>query len=140
MGIFLQIFNYVFKKQFSAKKIVVDTLNTKIHLLTISTFSIISFATLPNQHVQDVDFKDIWVKCKENKPIRKFFLLNGFLFIHNQLYIPHTSLRNHLIQDLHVRGLAAHIKRDKTLTLLQERFYMPYMRRDVTKFVQRCTI
>ena len=43
-----------------------------------------------------------------------------------------------MIRDLHGGSLAKHFCRDKTINAVSERYYWPHMRRDVTKFVQRC--
>ena len=42
-----------------------------------------------------------------------------------------------MIRDLHRGDLAGHFSRDKTIVAVGERYYCPYMRRDVTKLVQR---
>ena len=39
---------------------------------------------------------------------------------------------------MHKDGLACHFGRDKTIVAVGERYYWPHMRRDVTKFIQRC--
>ncbi|PKU62175.1 ATP-dependent DNA helicase RecG [Dendrobium catenatum] len=36
--------------------------------------------------------------------------------------------------------MSAHIGRDNTIAQLQDRFFWPHLRRDVTKFIQRCAV
>uniref|UniRef100_A0A2N9HUX4 Reverse transcriptase n=1 Tax=Fagus sylvatica TaxID=28930 RepID=A0A2N9HUX4_FAGSY len=51
--------------------------------------------------------------------------------------VPHCSLRRQLLQEVHQQG---HFGRDKTLALLQQRYYWPSMTKEVAKFVAGCTI
>ena len=46
----------------------------------------------------------------------------GYLFKGIKLCIPHTSLREFLIWELHARGLARHFNRDKIIVLVQDMF------------------
>lgn len=65
---------------------------------------------------------------------------DGYLFKGDRLCIPHTSLRETLIQDMHSGGLAGHLRRDKTLDLVAARFFFfwPQLRKDVNNFVNQC--
>ncbi|GJX79824.1 RNA-directed DNA polymerase [Tanacetum coccineum] len=55
-----------------------------------------------------------------------------------RLCVPLCSLREAIILEGHVGGLAGHFGRDKTLALLREQFYWPKMERDVNRLLERC--
>ncbi|GJX22321.1 RNA-directed DNA polymerase [Tanacetum coccineum] len=65
---------------------------------------------------------------------------DGFLFKGAQLCIPLSSLRESVIVESHVGGLAGHFERDKTLTILKEQFYWTKMVMDVHRVIERCKI
>lgn len=62
-------------------------------------------------------------------------LHDGFLFRDNRLCIPDCSLRLQLTSELHNEG---HVGRDRTLLLVSSSYFWPSLRRDVTRFVERC--
>lgn len=65
-------------------------------------------------------------------------MVNGYLFKNNQLCIPHTSLRESLIEELHGGGLAGHFGKDKSFQLMSDRYFWPQLRKDVSNYVKRC--
>ena len=50
------------------------------------------------------------------------FVENGYLFKVTKLCIPRTSFRDLLILVMHAGGLSRHFGRDKTITLVEDRF------------------
>ncbi|KAK0584578.1 hypothetical protein LWI29_015447 [Acer saccharum] len=93
-----------------------------------------------DKYIGDQDFGDIWDKCLRQEFVENFQVQQGYLFHGNQLCIPQHSLCEQLIWELHSGRLAAHTGRDKTIALLKGRFFWPHLKRDVSRFVERCGI
>jgi hypothetical protein len=70
----------------------------------------------------------------------KFIFNDGFVFRANKLYIPASSICLLLLQEAHGVGLMGHFGVNKTEDILAAHFFWPKMRRDVVRFVARCTI
>nr|GEY77911.1 RNA-directed DNA polymerase [Tanacetum cinerariifolium] len=70
--------------------------------------------------------------------MNQFSMLDGYLFKGARLCIPLYSLREAIILEGHVGGLAGHFRRDKTLALLCKQFYWPKRERDVNSLLERC--
>ncbi|XP_058009500.1 uncharacterized protein LOC131183210 [Hevea brasiliensis] len=67
-----------------------------------------------------------------------FVILDGYFFKATKLCIPCTSLREFLVWELHVSGLAGYLRKDKTIALVDDRFYWPSLKRDVVRIVSQC--
>ena len=65
---------------------------------------------------------------------------DGYLFKANRLCVPNCSLRHSIIMEVHDGGLGSHFGRDKTLALVEERFFWPKMLKDVVRHVEQCRI
>ena len=65
---------------------------------------------------------------------------DGYLFKGKQLCIPVGSMRENIIREYHSSGMAGHFGKDKTIALVADKYYWPKMKRDVTRFVERCRI
>ena len=67
-----------------------------------------------------------------------FLVENGFLFKVTKLCIPRTSFRDLLIWEMHAGGLDGYFGRDKTIALVEDRFYLPSLKKDVARIVAQC--
>jgi phage tail tube protein FII len=88
--------------------------------------------------VHDVDF-DVLLHCKDAKIWNKFIFNDGFVFRANKLCIPASSIRLLLLQEAHEGGLMGHFSVKKTEDILDAHFFWSKMRRDVVRFIARCT-
>ena len=83
----------------------------------------VGFDYLKDTCAVDADFGGIWAQCNNKEFVTNFLIQDGFLFRGTQLCIPRSSLREHLIRELHADGLAGHVGQDKTISLVEERLY-----------------
>lgn len=118
--LFLQKFSYVFEHRASQCNTVADALSRKHSLLITLHAELISFDSLKDHFADDEDFGELWGACLHNGSVKDFHIFQGFLFKGAKLCIPKTSLREHLIQEVHSGGLAGHPGPDKTVCLLSE--------------------
>ena len=89
--------------------------------------------------MHDAEFKDVMLNCQEGRTWNKFIINDGFVFHANKLCIPDSSVRLLLLQEAHGGGLMGHFGVKKTEDVLAAHFFWPRMRRDVERFVARCT-
>nr|GEX16473.1 hypothetical protein [Tanacetum cinerariifolium] len=75
-----------------------------------------------------------------SQPFNDFSLHDGYLFKSSRFCVPLCSLRDSIILESHVEGLAGHFGRDKTLDLIRGKFYWPKMERDVSRIIARCRV
>ena len=56
-------------------------------------YKIFELGTIKDQYVNDADFKDVLLHCKDGKGWNKFFFSDGFVFRANKLWILASSVR-----------------------------------------------
>jgi hypothetical protein len=100
---------------------------------------IFGLESIKGQYELDTAFKDVILHCKEGRAWNKYVLNDGYLFRANRLCIPVGSVHLLLLQEAHGGGLMGHFGATKTLDVLANHFFWPQMRRDVQRFVSRCT-
>lgn len=76
---------------------------------------IVCFDYMNELYSLDDDFQHVWEKCKWHGSDGEFHILEGFLFKRKCLCVPNTSLREHVIRELHGGGFRAHLGRGKTV-------------------------
>jgi hypothetical protein len=72
---------------------------------------------IKTQNVNDADFKNVLLHCKDGKVWNKFIINDGFVFRANKLCIPTSavrSVRSLLLQEAHGGGLMGHFGAKKT--------------------------
>ena len=105
------------------------------------SLEIVGFETLTELYVDDDDFKKVWATCFLKQPCDDFYIHDGFLMKSGQLCLPSTSLREKVIRDLHGGGgLVGHLRVDKTIESIKDRYYWPKLRMDVTTIMLRCYV
>ncbi|KAJ4719236.1 RNA-directed DNA polymerase [Melia azedarach] len=119
---------------------VADALSRRATLLETLSNKIIGFEVVKEQYATDEDFHTIWDQCNHNQRAAEFLIHDSYLFKANKLCISRCSLREQLLRELHGGGLASHVGRDKTIALVEERYYWPQIKRDVGKIVQKCQV
>jgi len=136
---FIETFPYVIKHKKGKENVIADALSRRYTMLSQLDFKIFGLETIKDQYVHDAEFKDVLLNCKEGRTWNKFVINDGFVFRANKLCIPASSVRLLLLQEAHGGGLMGHFGVKKTEDVLATHFFWPKMRRDVERFVARCT-
>ncbi|KAI0503667.1 hypothetical protein KFK09_014602 [Dendrobium nobile] len=138
--VYLQRFSFVVRHKSGKMNRVADALSRRAALITQLQTEVTGLQEMKLLYDADPDFAAPWNNCQRGTPTGDYSLRHGFLFKGNSLCVPASSWRQQLIKDIHCGGLAAHVGRDRTIQQLQCRFFWPHLRRDVSKFVARCSV
>ncbi|WVZ51748.1 hypothetical protein U9M48_002861 [Paspalum notatum var. saurae] len=136
---FIESFPYVIKHKKGKDNVIADALSTRYTMLLQLDHRIFGLESIKEQYAYDEDFKDITLHCKDGRTWDKYVINEGFVFRANRICIPVGSVRLLLLQEAHGGGLMGHFGAKKTEAVLSTHFFWPKMRRDVERFVSRCT-
>lgn len=132
---YLQQFTFVIKHQSGKLNKVADALSRRFALVSTLRVSVPGFECFADLYPTDGFFATIWKDLTDGLT-SDYSLVDGFLFKDNRLCVPACSLRLQIIMELHGEG---HVGRDRTLKLVKDTYFWPTLRRDVERFVARCT-
>ncbi|RVW36518.1 Transposon Ty3-I Gag-Pol polyprotein [Vitis vinifera] len=137
---FLQLFTFNLKHCAGIENKVADALSRKALLLVNMSTTTIGFEELKHCYDNDADFGDVYSSLLSGSKATciDFQILEGYLFYKNRLCLPRTSLRDHVIWELHGGGMGGHFGRDKTIALVEDRFFWPSLKKDVWKVIKQC--
>jgi hypothetical protein len=136
---FIESFPYIIQHKKGKDNVIADALSRRYTLLSQLDCRIFGLETIKEQYVLDTGFKDVLLNCKEGRAWNKFVINDGYVFRANRLCIPVGSVRHLLMQEAHGGRLMGHFGAKKTEDVLATHFFWPKMRRDVERFVARCT-
>jgi hypothetical protein len=136
---FIDSFSYVIKHKKGKQNVIADALSRRYTLLTQLDYKIFGLEIIKDQYMHDVDFKDVLLHCKDGKTWKKFIFNDGFVFRTNKLCIPTSSIHLLLLQEAHGGGLMGRFGVKKMKDIFAAHFFWPKMRKDVVRFVARCT-
>jgi hypothetical protein len=136
---FIESFPYIVKYKKGKDNVVVDALSRRHVLLAELDAKVLCLESIKELYAHDSYFAAPYSKCSLGKGWEKFHFHDGFLFWANKLCIPDSSLRIMLLQEAHSGGLMGHFGAKKTEQVLVNHFFWPKMRRDVERYIQRCT-
>jgi hypothetical protein len=136
---FIESFTYVIKHKKGKDNVIADALSRRYTMLSQLNCHIFGLESIKEQYTNDADFKDVLLHYKEGRTWDKYVINDGFMFRANRLCIPVGSVRLLLIQQAHGGGLMGHFGVKKTDDVLSAHFFWPRMRRDIERFVARCT-
>ena len=134
---FLNEYSFVINHRSGIENKAADALSRLTVTLHRMSAHVIGFDRLKNEYSSCPDFGIIYneVSNGNRQEYLDFLIENGYLFKVTKLCIPRTSFRDLLVWEMHAGGLVGHFGRDKTIALVDDRFYWPSLKRDVARIV-----
>jgi hypothetical protein len=116
---------------------VANALSRRYALVFTLNAKLLGFDYLKELYANDDDFASVYGAC-EKAVFGKFYRLDKYLFKHNRLCVPNSSMRELLVREAHKGDLMGHFGVRKTLDVLHEHCFWPKMKCDVERVCARC--
>jgi hypothetical protein len=131
---FIETFPYIIKHKKWKENVIVDALSRRYTMLSQLDHKIFGFESIKELYATDIDFKDAYKNCREERMWNKYVLQDGLLYHANKLCAPASSIRLLFLQEAHGGGLMRHFGVKKTEDVLAATFFWPKIR----CYVSRC--
>jgi hypothetical protein len=136
---FIELFPYIIKHKKGKDNVIADALSRRYTMLSQLSHKIFGLETIMGLYTTDLDFKDAFENHRTGRTWQKFLLHEGLLYRANKLCVLASSVRLLLLQEAHGGGLMGHFGIKKIEDVLAAHSFWPRMRRDVERYVSRCT-
>jgi hypothetical protein len=136
---FIETFSYIIKHKKGKKNIIADALSRRYTMLSQLDHNFFGLESIKELYATDVEYKDAYENCREERTWNKYVLQDGLLYRANKLCVPASSVRLLFLQEAYGGGLMGHFGVEKIEDVLSAHFFWPKMRRDVERYVSRCT-
>ncbi|GJZ32922.1 putative CCCH-type zinc finger family protein [Tanacetum coccineum] len=133
---FLQNFNFTLKHKAVIHNKVADELSRRTSYLSVMRAEVQGFDTFKEMYSEDTYFGPIMQEVLSGQ-CYDYQVQDGFLCKGMQLCIPDCSLREKVVAEQHILG---HFGRDKSIALVEGKYFWPKLKRDVTRHVERCEV
>lgn len=106
----------------------------------------VGFDAIKGLYESDNDFWEVVDQLKNPAPGNvdtiqgEYLMQDGYLFKGKRLCVPVGSIRENIIREFYSSGMAGHFGKDKIIALVADKYYWPKMKRDITRFVEKCQI
>ena len=106
-----------------------DALSCRKHLVTTMAISMPGFKQIKQEYKSDKDFGTIYKEVHHCEHLKHpyFSIHDGYLFYGSRIYLPNTSIQEHVIRELHSGRCSGYLGRNKTFALVEDRYYWPHM-------------
>jgi len=112
-------------------------LDQRYTLLATLGSQILGFDNICDLYLQYPYFSSIYKDCQQ-KSHGGLYVNKGYLFKEGSICVPHSSHRKLFVQQMHERELMRHFGIAKTLIVLKEKFFWPYMMKEVQRNCSSC--
>ena len=103
-----------------------DALSRRVSLLSVMSVKVTGFKQLNDDYESRPNFGELYTSLS-NAPrpiLDDYTLQEGYLFKANKLCIPRSLVRDFLVWEIHVGGLAGHFGKDKTIEEVEHQFFL----------------
>jgi hypothetical protein len=132
---FIETFSYIIKHKKGKENIIADALSRRYTMLSQLDHKFFGLESIKELYATNVDFKDAYENCREERTWNKYMLQDGLLYRANKLCVPASSVRLLFLQEAHGGGLMGHFGVKKTEDVLATHFFWPKMRHDVERYM-----